>query len=411
MGKNILNQLQAVWSSTDYKNAELTEFAGKKSIAEAHQGLTAMSVLIIVILVIEVGLYIKFELGNMYLYTCAILIMLSVNILISARSITDPHALNLLGVTLLVVSGTAFVLLAHYQHLFHPMLFASIALLFMVVPMMPWGLREALSVTLLIYLMFTLSTLGARFNFSEQSLWTLQFIMLGTGLISLSLVARNVQIRKHDLETQHDLVVAHDRITSLSMRDPLTGAWNRRYFDQVFEQDLKRYRDNQDQIYFILIDIDDFKIINDNCGHESGDQILRQIGRVFGDLIPDDGNMVRMGGDEFAMVFANLDPNELTRRGISKLRDATAGSRYEELVNVNLSVGVACIPPHIEVSYRQLYKQADLALYQAKSQKSRDCKAANIVISRLSDSADVEISTQRLWASQLSTDKDADKGD
>ena len=70
---------------------------------------------------------------------------------------------------------------------------------------------EALAVTLLIYVMFTLSMSAANFNFADQSLWTLQFIMLGASAVSLSLVVRNVKLRKHDVQTQHDLVVAHGK--------------------------------------------------------------------------------------------------------------------------------------------------------------------------------------------------------
>ena len=212
-----------------------------------------------VILLIEGMLYVRFALDPLYLYTCAILVMLSLNMVFAARTVGDPQALHLLGITLLVVSGSAFVLLAHYQQVFHPMLFASVAMLFIVIPMMSWGLGEALAVTLLIYTMFTLSTLRRDFNLADQSLWTLQFIMLGASAVSLSLVVRNVKLRKHDVATQHDLVVAHDHITDLSNRDPLTGAWNRRYFDLEFENYLQQCRDNQNQFHFMLLDVDDFK--------------------------------------------------------------------------------------------------------------------------------------------------------
>ena len=144
--------LRLAWSSTRYPSPELTRFAR--------------------------------------LYTCAILVMLSLNMVFAARTVADPRALHLLGITLLVVSGSAFVLLAHYQQVFHPMLFASIAMLFIVIPMMSWGLGEALTVTLLVYGMLTLSTLNANFDFAEQSIWTLQFIMLGASAVSLSLVIR-----------------------------------------------------------------------------------------------------------------------------------------------------------------------------------------------------------------------------
>jgi len=397
MSNNINSYLQSVWSSTRYGTTELTEFAQQKSIEEARKGLAAMSMLTIVILFIEASIYVKFGLDPIYLYTCAVLVVLSLNILFSARTIADPQALHLLGVTLLVVSGTAFVLLAHYQHVFHPMLFASVALLFMVIPMMSWGLREALVVTLLIYAMFTLSTMGANFYFAEQSLWTLQFIMIGTGVVSLSLVVRNVQLRKHDLTTQHDLVVAHDRIADLSNRDPLTGAWNRRYFDVDFAEYMKQCQGNDSQIQFMLIDVDDFKIINDNAGHESGDRILQYVVRVFEGLVANNGYIIRMGGDEFAVIFADLEPRVIAKRGLKILRELTHNDKCEEVVNVHFSIGVASVPPEIEITYRQLYKQADMALYKAKENKGSDPGSPNIVVSILQDPDDVFNSTQRLW--------------
>jgi diguanylate cyclase (GGDEF)-like protein len=394
---NLPRQLRSVWSSTRYDSPELTHFAREKAVQEARRGLVAMSMLTIVILLIEALLYIKFELDPMYLYTCAILVMLSLNMVFSARSVVDPKALHFLGITLLVVSGSAFVLLAHYQQVFHPMLFASVAMLFIVIPMMSWGLGEALAVTLLIYTMFTLSTLDADFNFAEQSLWTLQFIMLGAGAVSLSLVVRNVKLRKHDLETQHNLVVAHDRITDLSNRDPLTGAWNRRYLDLEFEKYLERCRANQNQFHFMLLDVDDFKAINDHCGHECGDRVLENIGKAFTEVLDDHGILVRMGGDEFAVIFADLDPKVIAIRGLKKLCDLNADSEHEQVNRLSLSIGVASVPPDIEVSYRQLYKQADLALYGAKERKAEQKSLPNIVVSVLHDPDDVFSSTQRLW--------------
>ncbi len=402
---NLPRQLRSVWSSTRYDSPELTRFARQKAVEEARKGLVAMSILTIGILLIEATLYVKFALDPMYLYTCAILVMLSLNMVFAARTVGDPQALHLLGVTLLAVSGSAFILLAHYQHVFHPMLFASVAMLFIVIPMMSWGLGEALAVTLLIYTMFTLSTLDAHYNIADQSLWTLQFIMLGASAVSLSLVVRNVKLRKHDVETQHDLVVAHEQITELSNRDPLTGAWNRRYFDLEFEQYLAHCRENQNQFHFMLLDIDDFKLINDDCGHESGDQILQHIGKAFNSVINGHGNLVRMGGDEFAIIFTDLDPKVIAIRGLKKFCDLNATSKYELVKQAGLSIGVASVPPDIEVSYRQLYKQADLALYQAKTLKDNNPTPPNIVVSVLHDPNDVLSSTQSLWKMPESVSK------
>jgi diguanylate cyclase (GGDEF)-like protein len=394
---NLPRQLRSVWSSTHYDSPDLTRFARRKAVEEARKGLAAMSILTMGILVIEATLYVKFALDPMYLYTCAILVMLSLNMVFAARTVGDPRALHLLGVTLLAVSGSAFILLAHYQHVFHPMLFASVAMLFIVIPMMSWGLGEALTVTLLIYTMFTLSTIDAKYNIADQSLWTLQFIMLGASAVSLSLVVRNVKLRKHDVETQHDLVVAHEQITDLSNRDPLTGAWNRRYFDFEFGQYLAQCRENQNQFHFMLLDIDDSKILNDECGHESGDQVLMHIGQAFEDVLGDNGSIVRMGGDEFAVIFADLEPRVVGIRGLKKFCDLNSTSKHDLVKKASVSIGAASVPPDIEVSYRQLYKQADIALYRAKSLKDDNRAPPNIVVSVLQDSDDVFSSTQSLW--------------
>jgi len=221
--------------------------------------------------------------------------------------------------------------------------------------------------------------------------------MIGTGVVSLSLVVRNVQLRKHDLTTQHDLVVAHDRIADLSNRDPLTGAWNRRYFDVDFAEYMKQCQGNDSQIQFMLIDVDDFKIINDNAGHESGDRILQYVVRVFEGLVANNGYIIRMGGDEFAVIFADLEPRVIAKRGLKILRELTHNDKCEEVVNVHFSIGVASVPPEIEITYRQLYKQADMALYKAKENKGSDPGSPNIVVSILQDPDDVFNSTQRLW--------------
>jgi len=404
---NLPRQLRSVWSSTRYDSPELTRFARSKAVTEARKGLAAMSILTMGILLIEATLYVKFALDPMYLYTCAILVLLSLNMVFASRTVGDPQALHLLGVTLLAVSGSAFILLAHYQHIFHPMLFASVAMLFIVIPMMSWGLGEALAVTLLIYTMFTLSTMDANYNFADQSLWTLQFIMLGASTVSLSLVVRNVKLRKHDVETQHNLVVAHEQISDLSNRDPLTGAWNRRYFDLEFKQYLAQCRENQNQFHFMLLDIDDFKLINDECGHESGDVVLKHIGVAFDTVLAGNGSLVRMGGDEFAVIFADLDPRVIAIRGLKKFCDLNARCKYDLIQQASLSIGVASVPPDIEVSYRQLYKQADLALYRAKALKDKNPTPPNIVISVLHDPDDVLSSTQSLWKLPESVNKAA----
>ena len=147
----------------------------------------------------------------------------------------------------------------------------------------------------------------------------------------------------------------------------------------------------------MLLDVDDFKLVNDDCGHESGDQVLRHIGQAFTNVIDGHGNLVRMGGDEFAVIFADLDPRVVAIRALKNFCDLNAASRHELVTGANVSIGVASVPPDIDVSYRQLYKQADLALYRAKSLKDDNRAPPNIVVSVLQDPSDVLGSTQSLW--------------
>jgi len=407
MKEKLYKQLKTVWSSTHYDSPEQTDFARQKMVEESRNGLAAMSLLTIAILLGESLLYFKFSLDDLNLYTCAILIVLSTNIFFSSRTINDPHALHLLGATLLVVSGTAFVLQAHYQQAFNPMLFTSIVLLFVVIPMMSWGLREALWVTLAIYAMLTLSTLGARYNFPVQNLWTLQFLMLSASVVSLTLVARNVLLRKHDLVSQHSLTVANDQIATLSNRDPLTGAWNRRFFDGEFKKFLETWQTDLKEIYFMLLDVDDFKAINDKCGHEFGDQVLKNVREAFSNLEAANGRFIRMGGDEFALVFTNLDPQVVAQRGVEKLRELSHDSDFQEESNVGVSIGVVSVPPQIYASYRQLYHQADRALYQAKARKGPDVPVPNVVIKAFSDSDAPRNGAMRLQTITADADVDA----
>jgi len=193
----------------------------------------------------------------------------------------------------------------------------------------------------------------------------------------------------------------------LSNRDPLTGAWNRRYFDLEFDKYLAQCRENQNQFHFMLLDVDDFKLINDECGHESGDVVLQNIGKAFNSVIDDHGTLVRMGGDEFAVIFADLDPKVIAIRGLKNFCALNAESKYNLLAQASLSIGVASVPPDFEVSYRQLYKQADLALYRAKSLKDANPTPPNIVISVLQDPDDVISSTQSLWNTPASAGKAA----
>jgi diguanylate cyclase (GGDEF)-like protein len=358
---------------------ELTVYARNVVLDETRRGLTAMSVLALALLAAEALLYVKLELGGAYLWTCALLAVFAVHVAFSARAIKDLPSLYLLGTTMLVVSGMAFVLLAHQTGAFHISLFASIALLFMVIPMVPWGLREALTITVIIYGMLTASTWGVTARFEYETLWTLQLLMVGAGMISLALVARNVSVRRGDIETRFNLEKAHKRILILSHKDPLTGAWNRRYLKGEFAARLDEWRLAGRTFHFAFLDVDDFKALNDTYGHDYGDSVLQWVTTEFNLLLEDKGCLVRMGGDEFALLFADDDPERLIAVGLEAVRALAGEHGQQDPVEISFSVGLVTVNPDLELAQDAVYREADTALYAAKDRKGQFSGRVNIV--------------------------------
>lgn len=362
--------LESVWNIKSFPEQPLRDYCNATLLRETRRGLMVLCAVFVAMMCAEATLDYLLNQQRGSLYTYVLLALLSAHIGWSSRSVPDIRSLHLLGMTILVVSGSAFVLLAQHSGNFDGILFVSIALLFMVIPLMPWGLREGLIVTLLIYATFTLSTLGMRNRFGQDNLLTLQFIMLGAGLISLVLVARNASIRKHDIRTNFALVQAHKDIMLLSNKDPLTGAWNRRFFDEQFPQQLEDRLGEDAVHYFACLDIDNFKPLNDNCGHAFGDKILQWLVEELLAALNEDAIVIRLGGDEFAVLFKATGPAAVFSLVVAGLSSRAKRSRARHMGNVGLSAGVIAIPAQAQVDVDKLYRSADKLLYKAK-----DCKA------------------------------------
>ena len=87
------------------------------------------------------------------------------------------------------------------------------------------------------------------------------------------------------------------------MTDPLTGAWNRRYFDRFLRVAMENARSNRRHVTVLLFDIDDFKRYNDEFGHDAGDEILVETVKLMRSVIRPSDRVCRIGGDEFAVIF------------------------------------------------------------------------------------------------------------
>jgi diguanylate cyclase (GGDEF)-like protein len=166
--------------------------------------------------------------------------------------------------------------------------------------------------------------------------------------------------------TAIDAALLYSLSESLSRSDPLTGLANRRQLDADLELELERSGRYQRPMAFMMIDIDNFKTVNDTYGHALGDAVLREVAAVLRDLMRAGDTAYRYGGEEFAVLARETDVAggrvvaERIRRAIEE--------RYAVAMNgdvaVTISVGLAAVPPDTEPA--DLVAAADGALYEAK---------------------------------------------
>ncbi len=159
-----------------------------------------------------------------------------------------------------------------------------------------------------------------------------------------------------------------DRTRREARTDPLSGVANRKGFDEKLQMMLGAYKRQGKRFVLVLADVDHFKWINDTHGHSAGDQVVKQVGEFLRGCLRDDDSVARFGGDEFALILANVDLDagaavaERIRATVSK---NNFGLRIgQEQAAVTFSIGVAA--PWDGATPEALLDHADQALYRAK---------------------------------------------
>jgi len=362
--------LSNVWSSTQFDEASVTGYAEDLMLTETRKGITVMALLSLVIQISSIALYQKMGVHGAFLYTYGLLAILSVHIIASVRYVADLSALNLLGMILLVITGVAIMTIAHRTGSLNAGLMSSIVLLFMVMPLVPWGVREASIVVALTYMTFTLSIVSVEGRFDSESMWTVQFLILAAATTAMLIVGRNTVVRKGEIRTRYDLEGAHRELQLISTRDPLTGAWNRRFIEQNFDEYAQRCHADQEEVQLALMDIDKFKYFNDTFGHHHGDLILQHLANIFIDMLPGNTHLIRLGGDEFAIVYRGEDFKRLVSRCLNHLLTDPILLQVSDGEPVTVAVGFAAGGLNKVADITDLYKEADEALYEAKKSRA-----------------------------------------
>jgi diguanylate cyclase (GGDEF)-like protein/PAS domain S-box-containing protein len=159
-----------------------------------------------------------------------------------------------------------------------------------------------------------------------------------------------------------------EQLREQAVRDPLTGLYNRRYLDATLERELSRAKRNGHTLSLAILDIDHFKRINDNFGHQAGDEVLKSLGAMLRASVRSGDIACRWGGEEFMLVMPHM-PVDTARQRTEQWRNAFANIAFalgENATNITLSVGIAVFPDHGKDAVT-LIQCADIALYQAKS--------------------------------------------
>jgi diguanylate cyclase (GGDEF)-like protein len=181
---------------------------------------------------------------------------------------------------------------------------------------------------------------------------------------SITLEQEREYLRKYT----HDLVERLEENIGISYTDELTGVYNRRGFQLRLAQELSRARRFGLNLSCIMLDIDDFKQINDNFGHSVGDLVLAEIARLLSKKLRKYELIARYGGEEFVILLVQED-------GAGALAVAERLRKYIEnqrlnisshQIRVTISLGISCFSRHEPLSGEKLIQRADEALYQAK---------------------------------------------
>ena len=197
--------------------------------------------------------------------------------------------------------------------------------------------------------------------------------MLNKGYIYLSgrdVTAEKVMKRKIE-QANKELLMLHEqlkeeneKLLKSAIKDELTGVYNRKFFEKRVVEEMEIADRANEHISLIIFDLDRFKLVNDNFGHQFGDEVLKRTTQIAGDLIRKTDFLNRVGGEEFAIILPNTNKAQAVFVA-EKVRKALEDNQHFKVGQVTGSFGVA--ERMKAESLRSWYKRADNALYQAKN--------------------------------------------
>lgn len=182
---------------------------------------------------------------------------------------------------------------------------------------------------------------------------------------------------------KYDEINHRQTLTSESVTDPLTKLFNRKYMEHYVELHI----DTSELCAMVLIDLDNFKAVNDTFGHGKGDEVLCQIADILGNYFRRTDCVARLGGDEFMVFLTGVSTRETVMKRVQDCLKAfplVISEGGAEKVEVSASIGVAFSEAQENMSYEKLYKTSDAVMYKAKqSGKAKAVTAEDAVMKEM----------------------------
>lgn len=194
-------------------------------------------------------------------------------------------------------------------------------------------------------------------QYSYTSEFMLRFPVLYLAVLFVSIL---MEIMRS--ETQKQLEESKGQYRYLYRHDALTGLYNRYGISEYMDVQMTE----NDKASIIIVDIDDFKSINDGYGHEFGDEVLKRVAQRIPELMCNECHCCRWGGEEFLLIMRCKHDAVETAENIRREIEALEFTHGEEIVNVTVSVGVCVVKSDKKVGVHELIDIADKALYRSK---------------------------------------------
>ena len=192
---------------------------------------------------------------------------------------------------------------------------------------------------------------------------------------------------------QGRLKIMISELDQLARTDELTGAWNRRCFEETVETEIDRLRRYGQRLSLMILDVDYFKKINDLYGHSIGDQVLIDLSNTIRSSLRASDSLTRWGGEEFIILCPNTTAETVSRLA-ERLRKEVASIKFQGVGNITLSFGVAeC---GTEETWEQWLHRADEALYLAKSGGRDQVRTVKRTLPGLSEKEAIKINDSSL---------------